>query len=98
MEIIAASGEHNKATPLDLETYEKVILCELEDDVSTNVKNKLHKVTEPISWLQFLIDGFYLLTTAGYLMAPYHMAKNFRPLKLISSSESMIRKFKWPKI
>lgn len=88
VEIIAASGEHNKATPLDLETYEKVILCELEDDVSTNVKNKLHKVTEPISWLQFLIDGFYLLTTAGYLMAPYHMAKNFRPLKLISSSES----------
>ncbi|QID86402.1 anr2 [Saccharomyces pastorianus] len=88
VEIIAASGEHNRATPLDLETYEKVILSELEEDVSTNVKNKLYKVTEPISWLQFLIDGFYLLTTAGYLMAPYHMAKNFKPLKLISGSKS----------
>ncbi|CAI1567804.1 hypothetical protein SEUBUCD646_0K01740 [Saccharomyces eubayanus] len=88
VEIIAASGEHNRATPLDLETYEKVILSELEEDFSTNVKNKLYKVTEPISWLQFLIDGFYLLTTAGYLMAPYHMAKDFKPLKLISGSKS----------
>ncbi|EJS42885.1 YKL047W [Saccharomyces arboricola H-6] len=87
VEIITANGEQNKATPVDLETYEKVILSELREDVPTSEKNRLHKVTEPISWLQFLIDGFYLLSTAGYLVAPYHMIKNFMIPKRLSSPE-----------
>ncbi|CAI4034714.1 hypothetical protein SMKI_11G1630 [Saccharomyces mikatae IFO 1815] len=87
VEIITSSGEHNKATPLDLETYEKFILGELKEDASTNFKSKLYGVTEPISWLQFLIDGLYLLTTAGYLVAPYHLTKNFKISKHVSGPE-----------
>lgn len=88
VEIITASGEQNKATPLDLETYEKFIIGVLQEDASPNTKNRLHGVTEPISWLQFLIDGFFLLTTAGYLVAPYHLTKNFRFPKHVSGPEA----------
>ncbi|CAI4044863.1 hypothetical protein SKDZ_11G1600 [Saccharomyces kudriavzevii ZP591] len=88
VEILSASCEQSKATPLDLETYEKAILGELSDDISISVKSKLQKVTEPISWLQFLIDGFYLLTTAGYIVAPYHLVKNFRIPKHVSGPKA----------
>lgn len=87
VEILTASGEQNKATPLDLEVYEKLILGELQEDASTNATCRHHEVTEPISWLQFLIDGFFLLTTAGYLVAPYHLAKNFKIPRHVSGPE-----------
>ena len=87
MEILTASGEQNKATPLDLEVYEKLILGELQEDASTNARCRHHEVTEPISWLQFLIDGFFLLTTAGYLVAPYHLANNFKIPRHVSGPE-----------
>ncbi|EDO16803.1 hypothetical protein Kpol_1056p3 [Vanderwaltozyma polyspora DSM 70294] len=69
--LVRNDGEIIKATPHELEIYEKLMNIIMNEKISPSQRSKLEKLTEPVSWVQYLIDGFYLCTTAGYLKAAY---------------------------
>ncbi|SCV01150.1 LAME_0G14400g1_1 [Lachancea meyersii CBS 8951] len=67
-------GSSYKATPHELELYEKLVPVHLGYELSHDEKEKICKLVEPTTWSQYLIDGFYWWATAGYMKPSYHEA------------------------
>ncbi|SCU89209.1 LANO_0D04192g1_1 [Lachancea nothofagi CBS 11611] len=61
-----------KATPHELELYEKLVNSHLGYQLSHEEKEKLSRLIEPTTWSQYFIDGFYWWATAGYMKPSYH--------------------------
>ncbi|SMN17764.1 similar to Saccharomyces cerevisiae YKL047W ANR2 Putative protein of unknown function, predicted to be palmitoylated [Maudiozyma saulgeensis] len=62
-------GNELRATPHDLETFTFFFGGLIED---TLMSTQIHTQTEPLSWLQFLIDNFYFWLTAGTIKPGYY--------------------------
>lgn len=62
-------GAEVKATHNDLESFLFFFRGFIEDNI---ISNRINTQTEPISWLQFLIDNFYFWLTAGMIKPRYY--------------------------
>ncbi|CAR22624.1 Anr2p [Lachancea thermotolerans CBS 6340] len=71
-EITTSNGDYLKATPHELELYEKLVSNSLGYQLSQNEKEKVFRLVEPTTWSQYLIDGFYWWATAGYMRPSFH--------------------------
>jgi len=65
-------GNDIKATPHDLETFTFFFNGQIK------LSTQMHIQTEPLSWLQFLIDNFYYWLTAGTIKPSYYHAMMLR--------------------
>ncbi|SCU95007.1 LADA_0G12838g1_1 [Lachancea dasiensis] len=71
-EIKMSDGKSIKATPHELELYEKLVVTILGYELSHDEKEKIAKLVEPTTWSQYFIDGFYWWATAGYMRPSFH--------------------------
>ena len=65
-------GEEIRATPHELEMYEAFLKTKLDKPVPESETHRLIDLTEPVTWLQTLIDGVYFWTTAGTVKPAFH--------------------------
>ena len=61
-----------QATPHELKAYETLMHVIINENISSIQRNYVQKLIEPVSWFQYLIDGFYFWSTAGCIKAAYH--------------------------
>ncbi|SCU91979.1 LAFA_0F07118g1_1 [Lachancea sp. 'fantastica'] len=77
--IKSSDGSFIKATPHELELYEKLVPAYMGYELSHEEKEKISKLIEPTTWSQYVIDGFYWWATAGYMKPSYHESdENFQ--------------------
>lgn len=80
-------GQLIKATPHDLYSLQALYKELFGENLSTTEREKFLKMVEPLTWSQYIIDGFYWWVTAGYLKPPYHEETNSIPAGPIGESE-----------
>ncbi|SCW04521.1 LAFE_0H15368g1_1 [Lachancea fermentati] len=71
-ELTASDGSQIKATPHEMEMYEHLVHTKLGYQLSHDEVEKLMNLVEPLTWSQYLIDGFYWWATAGYMRPSFH--------------------------
>ena len=67
--ILASAGAELKATHHDLKCFTFFFQGFIEDSI---VSDRINTQTEPVSWVQFLIDNFYFWLTAGMIKPRYY--------------------------
>ncbi|CEP60825.1 Anr2p LALA0_S02e00474g [Lachancea lanzarotensis] len=70
--IKSSEGNTIKATPHELELYQKLVPSYLGYELSHEEVEKINQLIEPTTWSQYVIDGFYWWATAGYMKPSYH--------------------------
>ncbi|CAR30946.1 hypothetical protein ZYGR_0P02500 [Zygosaccharomyces rouxii] len=76
-----------RATPHDLHSVQVLYKELFGEELSVTERQNFLKMIEPLSWSQYIIDGFYWWVTAGYLKPSYHEETNSIPAGPIGESE-----------
>ncbi|KAL3237375.1 Anr2p RNJ42_00909 [Nakaseomyces bracarensis] len=72
------TGKHIKATQHEAKLFEKLIATYFDEEISSIESARFATYTESMSWLQFLLDGIYFFTTAGYVSASYNQIPDIK--------------------
>ncbi|CCE64751.1 hypothetical protein TPHA_0I02480 [Tetrapisispora phaffii CBS 4417] len=68
---ITNKGVEVKATPHEYEIYDNLLNGIFDEKLTNDQKASFSKLTEPVTWYQYIVDGLYLWVTAGFIKASY---------------------------
>lgn len=87
IQLCDSDGKEIKATHHDLEVFTFFFQGLIQDASFTP---QLNTQSEPLSWLQFLIDNFYFWLTAGTIKPAYSKNPNITDQPLILNEDDMV--------
>lgn len=76
-----------RATPHDFYSLQILYKELFGEELSVTEKKNFLKMVEPLTWSQYIIDGFYWWVTAGYLKPSYYEEPNSIPAGPVGESE-----------
>lgn len=76
-----------RATPHDFYSTQVLYKELFGEELSVTERENFLKMVEPLTWSQYIIDGFYWWATAGYLKPSYHEESDSVPAGPVGESE-----------
>ncbi|GAV54518.1 hypothetical protein ZYGR_0AM00560 [Zygosaccharomyces rouxii] len=76
-----------RATPHDFYSVQVLYKELFDEELSVTERQDFLKMVEPLTWSQYIIDGFYWWATAGYMKPSYYEEPNSIPAGPVGESE-----------
>lgn len=88
--VTASDSSVLRATPHEWELYRKLVHVYLGEELSETRCVTFSSSIEPLSWSQYLIDGFYWWATAGYIKPSYHENEDLDEKEISDELDSVL--------